>query len=868
MSDSLFVQELFPGNPIRLFLAAGVLEKDYTGPRDRKEIRSRLEEALHAAAEELKGKTFLEFDRVSLCGTEGRFIMNTHESPLYADGHYYVMEKLALMPISLTLDSSAVQDVTLGFRADPLIVILNGRIVYDSDAQPAKRKPREYTFEHGGQWVNQRPEKPEEQEVTMRLNAGENTLFALTGKIDRGTGISFSAALLSAEAAVFAKIPLNMPEEIRSEIAHSQRETYLLDDCIRPGEDPVVHIGRAPLRNCRTLLSVVQPDGSRIGRIEASAEENGQWLRIPALTRIGKHQLIVSWSLPDETILTESVLPFTRVDLLQAYPGPENYENRRQILLEKLAEKDDLLALYRLGRYREITLPLVDRLASRIDRWADCADFDLLPLLWIAYEDREEKHLPEEIHDRIRKAALSFRYWVDEPNLSSMFYCSENHRIGFHVTEYLAGLLYPLDVFENTQQNGMYHSLKGRMHLMEWLSQRCRAGFDEPHSDNYLPVTLSALLVLREVLPRDEYPLQNMVNVLLCFLTFIFAVSDFHGIMATPRARSYNETLRSRLFSSAGGVFWQLFGDAEANADKVNSELAFSPYVPPEGLLRLAEDHGPADFFFKQGIFHFDKHNADFAIRRTPEYMIGGVRDHNVGLKDMHFISAMAALPNDIEIFFSAPDNVAEGSGLRPDYWAGQAFLPRVLMYGRTLAVIWHNVNDSNIWMTHCHFNRHRFDEVVMRDGWTFGKSGDSYIGIYSTEPHAFRSEGPYAGRELVAYGNETIWLAECGCLREDGSFDLFMEKLLSSQCHFLTNEEREKLEGFPSDEPVFAFASPGSGVLEFGLSEGFTVDGREVPVPEYTVLCKYLSSRFGSGRFDYHVPGFTVTHWTYPMNS
>lgn len=129
----------------------------------------------------------------------------------------------------------------------------------------------------------------------------------------------------------------------------------------------------------------------------------------------------------------------------------------------------------------------------------------------------------------------------------------------------------------------------------------------------------------------------------------------------------------------------------------------------------------------------------------------------------MHFISAMIALPGDISLFFSAPNNVAEGSGLRPDYWAGQAFLPRVLMHGRTLAVIWHNVNNPDIWMTHCHFNARKFDEVVSEAGWTFGRKGDSYVGIYSNVQHSFRKEGAYAGRELIADGNETVWLAECG---------------------------------------------------------------------------------------------------------
>ena len=177
-------------------------------------------------------------------------------------------------------------------------------------------------------------------------------------------------------------------------------------------------------------------------------------------------------------------------------------------------------------------------MCDKIERRADWADFDLMPLLWLMWEDREAGLLDPQIVEMVKKAALSFRYWVDEPGTSSMFYCSENHRIGFHVCEYLAGLLYPEDIFTNCGQNGMYHYLKGRMHLVEWLNQRCRVGFDEPHSDSYLPVTISALLVLREVLPREEYPLRNMVNVLLDFMTFIFAVSDFDGVMATPRGLS------------------------------------------------------------------------------------------------------------------------------------------------------------------------------------------------------------------------------------------------------------------------------------------------------------------------------------------
>ena len=331
-----------------------------------------------------------------------------------------------------------------------------------------------------------------------------------------------------------------------------------------------------------------------------------------------------------------------------------------------------------------------------------------------------------------------------------------------------------------------------------------------------------------------------------------FSIGRAEDGMATPRGRSYNKPLRSSLCSTITSSFWMLFGNCTSHT-RFTPELAFSPYVPPRGICECAYDFTPATFTFKEGIMHFDKHNADFTIRRTPEYMLGGVRDHKVGMCDMHFISAMIALKGDVSIFFSAPQNTAEGSGLRPDYWAGQAFLPRVLTAGRTLAVIWHNVNNPDIWMTHCHFNTRKLDEYLSRDGWTFGRSDDGYVAIYSSKPHSFRKEGLYAGRELICDGNEVVWLAECGSKREDGSFEAFIERILSAKVW--------------QDNKKFHFDSPGSGLIEFGLDEGFTLDRKDVPIPEYTVDGPWLHSDFGSGRFEYTCPGFKTTQWSYPLS-
>ena len=97
----------------------------------------------------------------------------------------------------------------------------------------------------------------------------------------------------------------------------------------------------------------------------------------------------------------------------------------------------------------------------RLKKERTVQNFELLPLLWLMWEDKDAGLLDPEIVEMVKHASLGFRYWVDEPGTSSMFYCSENHRIGFHVCEYLAGLLYPEDIFTNCWTKWYVSFVKG-----------------------------------------------------------------------------------------------------------------------------------------------------------------------------------------------------------------------------------------------------------------------------------------------------------------------------------------------------------------------------------------------------------------------
>ena len=850
MENTFFCRKINVGEAIKPFLVSGVLEKEYTGERCDGVMDQFLNAAIQEAIDKYRDADFKEFDPFAFSGMQGQWKTVDTPAPQYADGKYYVMEHLAVMPIYLLLESDIDQEIQIKTRESRITAVLNGKVVYDSQNEEL-RFPKEriykriYVFEHN---VN-----PNCEIMTLPLKKGSNRLLILTGHVNRSTGIQFDMQLIRAEQPIYARVPLNMPEDIRRDTFESYQRTHMIDDCFYGDDIPQFKIGSWPLSSCKVQCTINGPDGMLLDQLQI--DDNGI-CQIPEAQKPGDYTVNITWYLDNGAVIGHKCMSFKYIHVIDPLPGYENFEKRRQYALETLAAKGNPLALYRLNRAQEINTESVAAKiyenCDKIVKRADCADFELLPLLWLMWEDKTANLISSQIKERVKHAALSFRYWIDEPETSSMFYCSENHRVGFHVCEYLAGLLYPTDFFTCCQQNGMYHSLKGRMHLVEWLSQRCKMGFDEPHSAAYLPVSLSAILCLREVLPREEYPLRNMVNVLLDFTTFIFASSNLDGYMATPQGRGYNIPARNRFASSMNSMYWMFLGNAKA-APNFNPEFAFSLYVPPKGLCNIAYDPTPVNYTFKQGLMHFDKHNADFTIRWTPDYAIGGVRDHNVGMCDMHFFTDMIYLRGDTPIFFSAPNNTAEGSGLRPDYWAGQAFLPRVLMSGRTMAVIWHNVNNPVIWMTHCHFNKRRFDEVIQKDGWTFGRKENGYVAIWSSVPHSFREDSLYAGRELIADGNETVWLAECGSKTEDGSFENFIHKILNAP--ICQNGE------------TITFSSPGSGFWEFGLTDGFNINGEPVPISDFLVDSPYLTSKFGSGKFDYTCKDFTVTHWTYPAS-
>jgi hypothetical protein len=209
------------------------------------------------------------------------------------------------------------------------------------------------------------------------------------------------------------------------------------------------------------------------------------------------------------------------------------------------------------------------------------------------------------------------------------------------------------------------------------------------------------------------------------------------------------------------------------------------------------------------------------------------LQDHRKGEYEPSTHVAQVTLGHGAVIFWSCPQTIGEGSGLRPDYWSGHTTLPRVVQHRNVLALTWRLSEFA--WMTHCFFERARFDEARFVGNWAFARVGDGYAGIWSQHGFVVGDGGQYAGRELLCHAPENTWLVECGRAADWGSFDAFVTALTRAE--------------IVARDGVVTYPSPSIGRFVTGWEVQPTVDGQPIALRGYPLVeSPWARSAFGSG--------------------
>jgi hypothetical protein len=487
-----------------------------------------------------------------------------------------------------------------------------------------------------------------------------------------------------------------------------------------------------------------------------------------------------------------------------------------------------LLARRLLGRTSPIDSISFATMIHYINERRDCSDFALAALLRLAHLGLAS---PDEMAE-IRRTALAFRYWSDEPGADAMCFHTENHSLLFHGCQYMAGQLYPDDVFSNSGLKGKEHIALGMRLTHKWLEHIEANGFVEFLSSTYVPITAGALLNVVDF--SGDPRLAQRASLLIDRLYEELADHAFRGLIVAPQGRVYRNVLYPEEAGTQALLSWATsealpdfarrhLKSKERTGDWIAFFATSKNYRPPAGLEERMR-RPVSRRYINAGV--------EIVLHKTSDYILtslavprdvgsDGPRPGAGGYQEHLW---QATLGTGCHIFVNHPGCSYDVDKLsRPGYWYGNGVLPVVRQREGVLQSIFH-IPDGNeslqmvapdeqqrlpsalplydiypIPFTHAHWPSDAFEHQEIHGHWLFAWKQSGFIGLWCSE-RLKPKDDILSGRELRASGSRSAWVAICGGLSENPSFISFIDSCLARNPDFDRNHLVLRMNG---EEPL-----------------------------------------------------------------
>ncbi|HSJ58881.1 MAG TPA: hypothetical protein VLC95_16970, partial [Anaerolineae bacterium] len=307
-------------------------------------------------------------------------------------------------------------------------------------------------------------------------------------------------------------------------------------------------------------------------------------------------------------------------DLYDAEPFAATRRARRQTYLAHVARnpapanlKAPYYELARLAAGGQPHLGVFYAGLDYIEARRDCADFVLHAILRLLHQF--SGWMPAALRDRARDVLLGFQYWPDECGpiwsgaaesgpaergaagcvAGEMCTWTENHQILFAAGAYLAGHLFPDDLFAASGRTGRDQAMHHAPRIRRWLQLRFETGFSEWLSHVYYDEDIVALLSLVDFGP--DTGIARRAAIVLDLLLFDVALNSFRGILGCTHGRAYEAGKKRLAGQPMADTLKLLFGTGLfALRDNMSAPcLALSErYRMPRVLYDVANDHAGA----------------------------------------------------------------------------------------------------------------------------------------------------------------------------------------------------------------------------------------------------------------------------------
>ncbi len=457
---------------------------------------------------------------------------------------------------------------------------------------------------------------------------------------------------------------------------------------------------------------------------------------------------------------------------------PGDLAARKRQALEYAADFGEMrmgtaLALFALGRADDPRIrPIVEATLLAIEERRDCADFISVPLLW-AYK-HYAADFADDLRQRTERALLEFRYWVDEPGNDVMWFWSENHALCFHVSQLLAGGLWPDETFTASGRKGSEQAALATERLGLWLDAVEEDGLAEWNSAAYYPVDFIGLLALAEFAAA---PIARRASALCDRIFTMVALHTLEGVPAGSMGRAYDKELRAGPLTELAPFAAVAFGKGWLNTGVASLPMfAVGRYEPPNGLMDMVfpregqtigasyrQGYGPA------ALLSLYK-NAHVQLSTNSGAEAGGY-GHQQHVLDIRFANHPMA-----RSWINHPGEDDPWGQQRPSYWAGNGSLPRVGQHGAAALVLYH-LGDARLDFTHVYAARDGVEHHLFGDTLVL-RSGSAFVAYKATGAIEAVLTGPAAGIEYRNSGLRQGWAAIVGATTD---FDTFVSHATAS---------------------------------------------------------------------------------------
>lgn len=473
------------------------------------------------------------------------------------------------------------------------------------------------------------------------------------------------------------------------------------------------------------------------------------------------------------------------------------YEERRLEALEDAARREDGLfaeiAKMELGRWPKVKADAIEEAIQKVHRREDDSEAHLLGLLGMMYRYGKSPSFPSPLQHALERCILEFPYGVDGPGDEAVCLQSDGHQILSYACEILAGQLYPRRIFVRSGENGRWHREQGERKAISWLHRRGLEGFrewDAPCSFERIVLALSHLVDLAR-----HRQVWDLASVVMDKLFFTMALNSYRGVFGSTRGHAHTPMIKTGRLEATSGISRLMWGMGTFNHHLMGMVglACAKEYELPSIISDIAAD-------LPEELWSRERHAGELeewrdgasgswevnkVTYKTPDYMLCSAQDYHPGERGSREHIWQATLGPDAIVFVTHPSCMSEKDGVYPNFWLGNAILPRVAQWRDVLIAIYRLPDNDWLGFTHAYFPVFAFDEHVVRDGWAFARKGEGYLALTASQGLEFITRGPSAYRELRSYGQHHVWLCHMGRAAQDGSFGEFQEKVLALDVAF-----------------------------------------------------------------------------------